>query len=99
MTWKLYYYDEVAKDIFEAKKWYREQQNGLDKRFVDDIKISIERLQKDPLNYEIRYRNTRIVYCDIFPYAIHFYMDEPEKRIVIIAIVHQHRDPKYSGTR
>lgn len=99
MAWKLYYYDEVILDVREAKKWYREQLEGLDKRFADDVKISINRLQKNPLNYEIKYKNIRIAYCDIFPYAIHFYMNEPGKRLVIIAIVHQHRNPEYSKKR
>jgi hypothetical protein len=46
MTWKLYYYDEVIQDIREAKKWYREQQKGLDTRFVADVKISIDPYKK-----------------------------------------------------
>lgn len=72
MAWKLYYYDEVVQDVRETKKWYREQQKGLDDRFAKDVKASINRLQKNPLNYEIKYRNVRIAYCDVFPYAIHF---------------------------
>lgn len=99
MAWKLYYYDEVVQDVREAKKWYREQQKGLDSRFAKDVKASINRLQKNPLNYEIKYKNIRIVYCDIFPYAIHFYMNEVEKQLVIVAIIHQHRDPEYPKTR
>jgi plasmid stabilization system protein ParE len=99
MLWQLYYYDEVSQDIREAKKWYAEQQKGLDKRFTEDVKTSITRLQKNPLNYEVRYKNVRVVYCDIFPYSIHFYMDEAEERLVIIAIVHQHRNPEYSRKR
>jgi hypothetical protein len=99
MAWKLYYYDEVAVDVADAKKWYRKQQKYLDKRFAEDVKISLDRLQKNPLNYEIKYRNVRIAYCDIFPYAVHFYADELIKRIVIIAIVHQHRDPEYPSNR
>jgi len=99
MAWKLYYYDEVVQDVREAKKWYREQQEGLDDRFAKDVKASINRLQKNPLNYEIKYRNVRIAYCDVFPYAIHFYMNEIEKQLVIIAIIHQHRHPEYPKNR
>ena len=99
MAWKLYYYDEVAVDVADAKKWYRKQQKYLDKRFAEDVKISLDRLQKNPPNYEIKYRNVRNAYCDIFPYAVHFYADELIKRIEIIAIVHQHRDPEYPSNR
>jgi hypothetical protein len=37
MAWKLYYYDEVAVDVADAKKWYRKQQKYLDKRFAEDV--------------------------------------------------------------
>jgi plasmid stabilization system protein ParE len=99
MAWKLAYYEEVRLDIRVSKKWYRDQQQGLEKRFADDVKQCIARLQKHPLHYEVRYRNARIAYCEIFPFGIHFYIDEPAKQLVIIAIVHQHRDPEFSKKR
>jgi len=99
MALKLFYYDEVGQDIREARKWYREQQLGLDNRFAADVKLSISRLQKNPLNYEVKYRNVRIAYCDIFPYGIHFYIDEAATQLIIIAIVHQQRNPEYSKKR
>ncbi|HEY2582096.1 MAG TPA: type II toxin-antitoxin system RelE/ParE family toxin [Mucilaginibacter sp.] len=99
MTWKLTYYDEVAFDVRDAKKWYFKQQKGLEKQFAEDVKKCLNRLQKDPLHYEVRYRQVRIAYCTIFPYAIHFYTDEPAEQIVIIAIVHQHRNPAVAKNR
>jgi plasmid stabilization system protein ParE len=99
MTLELHYYDEVIIDIREAKQWYRKQQRNLDKRFAEDIKITVKRLQKKPLNYEVKYRNVRIAYCDVFPYAVHFYINDSENKLIIIAIVHQHRDPDYASKR
>jgi plasmid stabilization system protein ParE len=99
MAWKLAYYDEARLDVREAKKWYYDQQKGLEKRFAADVKECIGRLQKNPLHYEVRYRNVRIAYCTVFPYAIHFYIDEPAKQLVIIAIVHQHRHPSTAKKR
>jgi hypothetical protein len=99
MAWKLYYYDEVIIDVREAKEWYRKQQEFLDKRFAEDIKITINRLQKNPLNYEVKYRNVRVACCDVFPYSVHFYINDSENKLVIIAIAHQHRDPDHSSKR
>jgi len=99
MTWNLFYYDEVTNDLRQAKKWYKSRQEGLDKRFAEDVKVSIERLHKNPVHYEIKYDNIRVVYCDVFPYSIHFYIDEPGKRLVIVAILHQHRDPDLPSSR
>jgi plasmid stabilization system protein ParE len=99
ILWEVFYFDEVKPDIKGAKEWYKSQKDGLEKRFIHDIKASIIRLQKNPLKYEVRYRNIRIAYPDVFPYAIHFYIDELKNRIVIIAITHQHRDPNHSQER
>ena len=99
MALALFYYDEAILDIRDAKKWYSEQQKGLEKRFAEDVKQCINRLQKDPLHYEIRYRGVRLTHCATFPYSIHFYIDEPAKRLVIVAIVHQHRRPEFAKRR
>lgn len=99
LSWRLFYYDEVKIDIKEAKQWYNNKQKGLEKRFAKNIKSAIVRLQKNPLVYETRYKNVRIVYPDVFPYSIHFYLNEQSRKIVIIAILHQSRNPEYSQGR
>jgi plasmid stabilization system protein ParE len=99
MTWKLAYYDEARQDVRDAKKWYFEQQPGLEKRFAEDVKNCISRLQKNPLHYEVRYRQVRLAYCTTFPYAVHFYIDDAAKQLVIIAIIHQHRSPELAKSR
>ena len=99
MSWRLFYYDEVALDVRETKNWCRQQQIGLDKRFADDVKQCIMRIQKNPEHYEVRYKDVRLAHCETFPYSIHFYLNSAEKQIVIIAIVHQHRDPSVAKSR
>lgn len=44
-----------------------------------------------PTAYSIRYRNTRIAHTKIFPFNIHFYIDEEAKMIVFIGIVYNKR--------
>ena len=44
-----------------------------------------------PFAYSVRYRNVRIAHTEIFPYNIHFYIDEEKSHIVIIGIVHNKR--------
>jgi hypothetical protein len=99
MAWKLFYYDEVLLDVRDAKKWYKEQQEGLEKRFAKDVKECISRLQKDPFHYEIRYKQVRLAHCAVFPFSIHFYINDADKQLVIIAIVHQHRHPDIAQDR
>lgn len=46
--------------------------------------------------HDVRYKNVHIVHLDKFPCSIHFYIDEPEQKIVIIAILHNRRNPAIS---
>jgi mRNA-degrading endonuclease RelE of RelBE toxin-antitoxin system len=86
-----FYFDEVKDDVRVAKTWYREQQYGLDKRFELSLKETIANILKMPSAYAIRYKKVRIAHTKIFPYNIHFYIDEAKKQIVIIGIVHNKR--------
>lgn len=99
MAFTLYYLDTVKSDIREAKDWYRNQKHGLEKDFVREVKRCILRLQENPFAYEVKYRNVRTAFTEVFPYAIHFYIDETAKSVVVIAIIHQTRNPKISGNR
>lgn len=99
MTWKIVYSDIVTQDVREAKNWYFKQRKGLEKRFSEDVKECLTRLKKDPFHYEIRYKHVRLAYCRIFPYAVHYYIDETSKQLVVIAILHQHRHPVVAKNR
>ena len=86
--YKFLYLDEVENDIAIAKQWYVEQQKDLDVRFVTAVKETLSYILKMPLAYAVRYRNVRIAHTKIFPYNVHFYIDEAQAQIVIIGIVH-----------
>jgi plasmid stabilization system protein ParE len=99
MAFSLCYYAVVKTDLIEVKHWYKKQKEGLEKQFAFEVKNCIYRLQENPFNYEVKYRNVRTAFTAIFPYAIHFYIDEPGQQIVIIAIIHQSRNPALSHGR
>ena len=99
MSYKLTYFQEARDDINEAKLWYQSQQTGLEKRFAEDIKKAILRLKPNPYVHAIRYKKNRVAHPDVFPYSIHFYIDEPLNRIVIIGIVHNSRNNSFLKKR
>ena len=86
-----FYLDEVENDIDEAKRWYYEQQTGLDVRFAAAVKETFTSIVTMPSAYAVRYRNVRIAHTKVFPYNVHFYIDEEKAQVVIIGIVHNKR--------
>ncbi|MFM9837820.1 MAG: type II toxin-antitoxin system RelE/ParE family toxin [Cyclobacteriaceae bacterium] len=99
MGYSLSYFEDAKKDMKDAKAWYKDRSAGLDKRFAQSIKAAILKLQVYPLAYSIRFKNIRIAYPKIFPYGIHFYVDEYNSKIVIVAIVHNKRNPDLVRSR
>ena len=89
--YKLLYLDEVEDDIAVEKQWYAEQQKDLDLRFAAAVKDTLSNILKMPTAYAVRYRNVRIAHTKVFPYNVHFYIDETKVQVVIIGIVHNKR--------
>lgn len=97
MFYQVVYFDEVKEDIKEAKKWYRQQAKGLDKKFAADIKATIIHLSERPFSHAIRYLSVRIAHPDVFPYSIHYYVEN--NLVIIIAIIHNSRHPSFINKR
>jgi mRNA-degrading endonuclease RelE of RelBE toxin-antitoxin system len=87
----VFYLDEVRKDILDATQWYAGQQEGLDAHLVLVIKEAVANIIKMPSAYTIRYKNVRIAHTRVFPYNIHFFIDEAKEQVVITGIVHNKR--------
>jgi hypothetical protein len=99
MAYTILYYDEVLDDVQQDKVWYKEQKDGLEIEFGMSIEKAIEQIIKMPTAYSIRYKNVRIAHPKVFPYNIHFYIDDSIEAIVITAIVHIKRHPDVALSR
>jgi toxin ParE1/3/4 len=88
---------EAAKDIRSVHAWYREISPQFAAAFVRRIDEAIEYAREWPLMYQLVYRDFRRVPLRRFPYAL-FYRAEDE-RIVVVAVLHQVRDPQFIESR
>ena len=99
MAYTVLYFDQVLDDVHQAKVWYKKQKDGLEIEFALSIEKAIEQITLMPTAYSIRYKNIRIGHPKVFPYNIHFYIDDPSETIVITAIVHVKRHPDFAKHR
>jgi len=83
----------AKQDIKEAAKWYNERQPGLGKRFTQHVRQKVKFIRQNPKAVAIRYDDTRTAVLDVFPYMIHFTIDEENKLVIISAVLSTHRDP------
>ena len=73
----------AKEDIREAAIWYNKQQKGLGKRFTAEIRENVHFIRQNPKASNIRYKNVRTTVLNIFPFMIHYTIDEKDKTIII----------------
>ena len=83
----------AKQDIKEAAVWYNDKQKGLGKQFTQKIRLKVHAISKHPKLGTIRYDNTRTTILDIFPYMIHYTVDELQSTITITAVFHTKLNP------
>lgn len=90
-NYKLKILPSAKKDWQEARIWYKQQNSNLPTRFNEQIKATAIQICKLPFSHAVRYKNVRIANTRIFPYAVHYLVEE--ETIIIIAIHHTAINP------
>ena len=88
---------EAKRDLREARAWYRNISPELANDFVHRLDEAIALVQERPLAFQVAYRTFRRVLVHQFPYALFYHADE--MRIVVVAVLHQARDPETLESR
>lgn len=81
-------------DIQEITIWYNEQQSGLGTRFQKTAIQQINALSNDPQIYAVRYKEIRCVSINKFPYMAHFYINDENNTVEVLAVISTDRNPK-----
>jgi len=84
----------AKQDIQCAAQWYNSKKKGLGRQFTSEVRRKIHFIQQNPKAISIRYNKVRVLALDVFPYLIHYTIDESTQTIPIIAILHTSRNPK-----
>ncbi len=92
MTFSVQYAEEFETDLQEIIDWYGDQGIGLDRKFVENLKIATEQLAANPLIYRSRTKGARFKHVDRFPYIIVFKV--VKYSITIFGVIHDRRNPK-----
>src|SRR5437899_2732609 len=80
-------------EMTEAAQRYDSASEGLGRAFLDAIRATENRIQRNPQLWPFRAEPVRSCRVRRFPYRVH-YVDEPD-RILIVAVAHAKRDPDY----
>ena len=80
-------------DIQRAVEYYQKQQPGLGKRFAAQLQLSLNAIKRNPFFTSMRYDDIRCTAIKKFPYLVHYYIDEDEFLVTIIAVYPTYKEP------
>jgi hypothetical protein len=93
MSYTVINHKEVKNDVLNAKNWYKSQQNGLEKRFASEVKITLNYLIKNPLLFQVKHKTVRTAFTEVFPFGVHHNLNEEKKTITVLGIFHTSMSP------
>jgi len=84
----------ARKDIRDSALWYEKQQQGLGRKFTLQVREIVHFIQENPELFSVRYDDVRTAVLSVFPFLIHYNIDENNQIVIISAILHTSRNPK-----
>jgi toxin ParE1/3/4 len=85
--------DSANQDLLNARDWYENQQGGLGIEFLDEVELAATRIEMNPEQFAISYRDVRICPVKRFPYIIAFRINI--ECTEILSVMHTRRDPDF----
>jgi plasmid stabilization system protein ParE len=93
MTYTVKLSPSAINDLDEAFLWYNEQVTDLGYRFIDFVDKRLAELSITPEAGSIRYKDVRCVQLKIFPYLIHYTINNRSQTVTILRVFHFNRRP------
>ncbi|PKL15124.1 MAG: plasmid stabilization protein [Spirochaetae bacterium HGW-Spirochaetae-5] len=90
---KVFFLPTAQFELDDAVEWYNEQSQGLGIKFLDDLDRSIRRVIAYPLSSPELDPGLRRCLLTRFPFGVIYGIDN--ETIVVIAVAHLHRKPRY----
>jgi toxin ParE1/3/4 len=90
---RIEFHPEALAEFEAAARYYANFQDGLELRFIARVESALSQIQETPNRWRIFEEDVRRCLTRVFPYAV-LYTIEPDY-ILIIAVMHCHREPGY----
>ncbi len=98
-TYKVIILEEAKVDIKDARSYYRRVLRTLSTRFFGDVKNTVADIKIHPFSFGFRFASFRTANLSVFPYQVHYIIDEANAVIIIFAVLHAYRDPDFIQSR
>lgn len=80
-------------EMMEAAIFYKKQERDLGKRFLSTVQNAVKLIQINPDRFPLIHADVRRCITKTFPFNVLFRITSSQ--IIVVAIMHQNRDPDY----
>lgn len=86
MSYSLVVSERAQLQLEKATLWFFEQTPGLEIKFLIDIGIAMDYIQRHPLKCQLRYKKVRIKFLKTFDFGVHYIIEN--QTVFVLAIFH-----------
>jgi toxin ParE1/3/4 len=91
---RLIFHPEAAREVEEARNWYRERSLGAEEGFLADLDHAVEQVASAPLRWPRLKVNTRRYVFRRYPFSL-VYRTYDDNLVRVLAVAHDSRRPNY----
>lgn len=82
----------AKEDIIRIKKWYNTQRPGLGNEFTSELDGSINLINKNPLHFQVRFKELRVIILNKFPYLVYYLYENDIIHIIAVLAAKQDQE-------
>ncbi len=94
MKYKITFRERASREYLDSLLWYKVRSINAAENFAKAIDDAFERIIVNPQRLRNTYKEFYEVSTKKFPFSIVYFIDEGEKRVVVVSIFHFKRSPK-----
>ncbi len=99
MSFEIVLRREAEVDLDKIFIWYEEQKVGLGLDFINEFEAVIYRILRNPSYASYIKADARSASLKRFPYDVIYRINELNRQVRIIAVIHQRRSPEWFKSR
>ncbi len=99
MRYKILFLNQAKEDVHQARMYYNDTLPKLGTRFRADLRAVIYSIAENPYSNGFRFENFRTSNLTIFPYQVHYIIEEDLRNVIVFAVLHAQRDPGFISRR
>jgi len=94
MSFKVIIKPRAEIDITDVINWYKSKSNEIKEKFCLELHKKMEIIAENPFLFPVKYSEViRMTTFKDFPYSIYYIINEENKIVFILALLHESKNP------